>query len=201
MSAADPEPQARSDARSRRALVIVNARSRSGRTMLDAALERLRAHGIEPIHRECGSQGALSPLIAAHGREADLIVVGGGDGTLNAAAEGVIEADRPLGVLPMGTANDLARTLGIPPDLDVAARVIAAGRTRRIDLGFVNGHPFFNVASIGLSAELAQKLTREVKRRFGKLGYAMAAIRVLARARPFHAEIVSETESIRVKTL
>jgi diacylglycerol kinase family enzyme len=87
---------------------------------------------------------------AAHGREVDLIAVGGGDGTLNAAADCVMQMNRPLGILPMGTANDLARTLGIPADLDAAVQIIAAGRTRRIDLDLVNGHPFFNVASIGL---------------------------------------------------
>ena len=75
------------------------------------------------------------------------------------------------------------------------------GRTRRIDLGIVNGQPFFNVASLGLSAELAQKLTRDIKRRFGRLGYALVAIKVLAQARPFRATIASENEFARVKTL
>ena len=96
-------------------------------------------------------------------------MVGGGDGTLNAAALGVIERNLPLGILPLGTANDLARTLGIPPDIDAAARIIAAGQTRTIDLGLVNGQPFFNVASLGLSAELAQQLTQDIKRRWGRL--------------------------------
>ncbi|WP_414473182.1 lipid kinase [Microvirga sp. M2] len=128
-------------------------------------------------------------------------VVGGGDGTLNAAALGVIEAGLPLGILPLGTANDLARTLDIPFDLDGAAQVIAGGRTRRIDLGLVNGEPFFNVASLGLSAELAQKLTRDIKRRFGRLGYALVAMKVLAQAKPFRATITSEAESVRVRTL
>ena len=200
-SAAEPAIDARSAAKPRRALLIVNAKSRSGADWCAAAVERLKAHGIEPVHRECGTREGLTPLIEEHGADVDLIVVGGGDGTLNAAADGVMQANRPLGVLPMGTANDLARTLGIPADLDAATRIIAAGRTRRIDLGLVNGHPFFNVASIGLSAELAQRLTRDVKRRFGKLGYAIAALRVLARARPFHAEIFSKTESVRVRTL
>ncbi|WP_243374985.1 lipid kinase [Microvirga solisilvae] len=186
---------------SRRALLIINAKSRSGEAQAQAAIEALESHGIEPVQLECGRREDLSPLIVKHRNEVDCVVVGGGDGTLNAAAFGVIEAGLPLGILPLGTANDLARTLGIPFDLDGAARVIADGQTRKIDLGVVNGEPFFNVASLGLSAELAQKLTRDIKRRFGRLGYALVAMNVLAHAKPFRATIMSETENVRVRTL
>jgi YegS/Rv2252/BmrU family lipid kinase len=186
---------------SRRALLIINVKSRSGEARAQAAIEALESHGIEPVRVECGRREDLSPLIVEHRDGVDCAVVGGGDGTLNAAALGVIEAGLPLGILPFGTANDLARTLDIPFDLDGAAQVIADGRTRKIDLGLVNGHPFFNVASIGLSAELAQKLTRDIKRRFGRLGYALVAMKVLAQAKPFRATIMSETESVRVRTL
>lgn len=185
----------------RRALLIVNSKSRSGATQLRQAMTALEDAGIEPVHRECGSREDLSPLIVAESGDADCVVVGGGDGTINAAALGVIERGIPLGILPMGTANDLARTLAIPTDLAGAARIIATGRTRRIDLGLVNGEPFFNVASVGLSAELAQKLTRDIKRRWGRLGYGLVALNVLSQARPFHAIISSADGTARVKTL
>jgi diacylglycerol kinase (ATP) len=184
-----------------RALLIVNAKSRSGAAQLEQAVAALQAHGVEAVHRECGAREELSPLILEEGRNADLVAVGGGDGTINAAALGVVELGVPLGILPMGTANDLARTLGIPPDLNAAARIIGEGRTRRIDLGLVNGEPFFNVASIGLSAELAQKLTREIKRRWGRLGYGLVALRVLMQARPFSAVITSAEGTVRARTL
>ncbi len=184
-----------------RALLIVNAKSRSGAAQLEQAVAALQAHGVEAVHRECGAREELSPLILEEGRDADLVAVGGGDGTINAAALGVVELGVPLGILPMGTANDLARTLGIPPDLNAAARIIGEGRTRRIDLGLVNGEPFFNVASIGLSAELAQKLTREIKRRWGRLGYGLVALRVLMQARPFSAVITSAEGTVRARTL
>ncbi|HEV2557168.1 MAG TPA: lipid kinase [Microvirga sp.] len=184
-----------------RALLIVNAKSRNGATHLKQAVAALEANGIEPVHRDCGTRDELAPLIAREGRDVDLVAVGGGDGTLNAAALGVLDIGRPLGVLPMGTANDLARTLGIPPDLDAAARIIAGGRTRSIDLGLVNGEPFFNVASIGLSAELAQNLTRDIKRRWGRFGYGLVALQVLSRARPFSAIISSSEGTVRVRTL
>src|SRR5918993_846776 len=186
---------------SRRALLIVNAKSRSGAAQRDMAVERLKDHGIEPVHVDCGRREDLSPLIVKHAKDVDCAVVGGGDGTLNAAAFGVMEKGLPLGILPLGTANDLARTLEIPPDLDTAAQVIADGHTRKIDLGIVNGEPFFNVASVGLSAELAQTLTRDIKRRFGRLGYGIVAMKVLFRARPFSAIITSADGTVRVRTL
>jgi len=185
----------------RRALLIINSESRRGRDALASTIEGLRRHGIDPIHRDCGSRDQLSPLIEAHGTDVDIVIVGGGDGTLNAAAAGVLKVGRPLGIIPAGTANDLARTLGIPAEPEEAIRIIAGGKTRSIDLGSVNGKLFFNVASVGLSAELARELTSEVKRRFGKLGYALAALKVLVRARPFRATITDSTGSVRSLTL
>jgi len=185
----------------RRALVIINSKSRGGKDAYKLAIDRLLAHGIDPVHRECATREQLSPLIEAHGTDVDVVIVGGGDGTLNAAAAGVLKVKRPMAIIPMGTANDLARTLGIPADPEEAIRIIAAAKTRFIDLGSVNGKLFFNVASVGLSAELARELTRDVKRRFGKLGYALAAMKVLIRARPFRATISDSTSRVRSLTL
>ena len=105
-----------------------------------------------------------------------------------------------MGIIPMGTANDLARTLDIPTDLLRAADVIVRGGTRVIDVGTVNGHAFFNVASIGLSSELAQGLDPALKKRFGRLGYALAALKVLTGAAPFEARITEKGEAIEVET-
>jgi YegS/Rv2252/BmrU family lipid kinase len=184
-----------------RALLIVNTHSRCGQDACEASIAGLRRNGIEPVYRDCRRKEELLPLIAEHGRAVDMIVAAGGDGTLNAVAAGVMQAKRPLGILPTGTANDLARTLGIPLDLEGAIRVIAEGNRRAIDVGTVNGKPFFNVASIGMAAELALKLSPDIKRRFGKLGYALAAIRVLARARPFRTRIIGGGRDVFSLTL
>jgi diacylglycerol kinase (ATP) len=106
-----------------------------------------------------------------------------------------------LGILPLGTANDLARTLNIPANLPDACRIIATGKVQRIDLGWVNDHYFFNVASLGLSVQITEKLTKEAKRQWGVLAYAIAALQVLWRSRPFYAEIATGEQSTKVKTV
>jgi diacylglycerol kinase (ATP) len=160
----------------RRALMLVNPNARRGTAALEPVVERLRAGGVDAVIERFETPDEVSSDIARRRHEADLVVVCGGDGTINSAAKGVLETGLPMGIMPMGTANDLARTLGIPDDLLQAAEIIVRGHTSRVDLGEVNGHPFFNVASMGLSVELARGLTPEAKRRWGKLGYALAAL-------------------------
>lgn len=185
----------------RRALLIVNGDSRSGAQALDVVTAGLRRRGIEPLHRESRSRDDLPPLIASHAESVDLVAVAGGDGTLNAALPGLLAAKLPLAVLPAGTANDFARTLGLPANLDEAMDVAAEGVTRRVDVGLVNAVPFVNVASLGLSVDLARELSGDLKKRFGKLGYAIAAARTLSKAKPFRARIVAGERRVKALTL
>jgi YegS/Rv2252/BmrU family lipid kinase len=185
----------------RRALLLVNPGARRGGEAIDAATDRLRAGGIElEVAKLDGADDLARRLGEAAGR-VDAAIVCGGDGSLCRAAKGLAASKLTLGILPMGTANDLARTLGIPEDFSEAADVILAGWRRTVDLGSVNGQPFFNVASIGLSVELARELDAGLKRRWGRLGYAIAAIRALARARRFSATIVENGSSFRTRTM
>ena len=128
------------------------------------------------------------------------MVVCGVDCSVNSVLPVLLRTGLPLGVLGLGTANDFARSLGLPVDVGSAIRVIAEGASRRVDVGRVNGHPFLNVASLGLSTDLAERLTMAGKRRWGRLSYAAAATAVLARARPFRAVIVTEGRGVRVRT-
>lgn len=86
-----------------------------------------------------------------------LVVIGGGDGTLGRMAGILAEKGTTLGILPLGTRNHLARELGIPLDIPGAAKLIAAGTVRAIDLAQVNGEPFINNASIGLYPQLVRE--------------------------------------------
>ncbi|MGI8739712.1 MAG: lipid kinase [Gammaproteobacteria bacterium] len=185
----------------RRALLVINRKSRQGQGPADAAIDVLESGGIQLRREDCVAPDELAAMIRRLRDEVDLVVLGGGDGTLNAAAPALIETGLPLGILPLGTANDLARTLRIPPDLRAAAKVIVDGHVRRIDLGDVNGQPFFNVASMGLSVGMAHELTHDVKQRWGRLGYAVATGRALSRMRPFSAELRYDGETHKVRTL
>lgn len=185
----------------RRALLIVNHKSRDGNSCLNSTKDALRGHGIETINPSCDSKEDLHSIILELGPAVDMIIIAGGDGTLNAAASAVHKVRRSMGIIPTGTANDLARTLHIPADLDKAIRIIAEGNTRAIDLGSVNDKLFFNVASVGLSVELARELTPDLKRKFGRIGYALAALRVLSRARPFRVQIDCTDRSVSTFSL
>lgn len=188
-------------ARLRRTLVLVNPQARRGAQPIDTALAHFAAAGIEAHVEHFETPAELSADIVRRRHGFDCVVVAGGDGTMSAAARGMIETGLPLGILPLGTANDLARTLGLPMDLAGAAGVIARGKTRRIDVGSVNGHYFFNVASIGLAADLARNLCRDTKRRFGRFGYAVGALRALMSARTFSTSIETEHGRMRVRTM
>jgi diacylglycerol kinase (ATP) len=184
-----------------RALFLVNRQARRGSQNIDFAVQQLRRSGFELIEPMIEDSSQISNAIVAHQGLVDLVIVGGGDGTLNGAVRGLVETQLPLGILPLGTANDLARTLGIPSNVNLACQVIAGREMKRIDLGSVNGHYFFNVASFGLSVEITERLTREAKRRWGVFAYAVAALQAIGASRPFTAIIRSQAGEEKVKTI
>ena len=203
-----PEPRARIDRETssvqrkpRRALLVVNPRSRSGRLAAGEAVTWLRAAGVELVDGTCDGAADVSPRILAHRGTVDCVILAGGDGTINAAGPALLATGLPLGVLPLGTANDFARSIDVPTDLGAAIGIIVGGLTHKVDVGEVNGRPFFNVASIGLAADLAKTLTTARKRRFGRLSYALTAGNVLVRATPFHATLLTDERTITVRTL
>ena len=173
-----------------RVRLVLNPRSRRGRSFADAVRVALRNRGVDV---------AESP----RPNGADAIVVAGGDGTLVGEIPRALERDVPVGIVPLGTFNDLARTLGIPLDVAGACDVIAAGRTRRIDAARVNGTYYVSEASIGISSRLARRQRPEEKQRFGLLAIVGSALTAVRYARAFHAEVSygSTKERLRVVQL
>jgi diacylglycerol kinase (ATP) len=186
---------------SQRALLLVNRNSRRGDESISQAVSQLQALGFDLTEESTENTQDLAEIMRQYRDRIDLIIIGGGDGTLNAAVEGLIDTKLPLGILPMGTANDLARTLGISTDLSQACQIIADGYIRHIDLGWVNGKHFFNVASMGLSVEITQQLDKKAKRRWGVLAYGATALKVFWHARPFEAEIRIKGASFHTRSV
>lgn len=184
-----------------RALLVVNSKSRSGALGFDVALERLAAHGVEVFEQKLDNAAGIDALIRRHQHDVDCVLIGGGDGSLNAAAEALADTGLPLGVLPMGTANDLARTLHIPTDLELAADVVGTGVLHAIDLARVNGRCFFNVANIGLGVHVAHHLSAAMKQRWGVLSYARSLIMAFRSSQPFHADICCDGRHQRVRSI
>lgn len=185
----------------RRALLLVNEKSRRGKTDFASAIDLLRQQGFALVEQVPRDARDIPQIIRRHQERVDCVIIGGGDGTLNAAAEALLKARLPLGILPMGTANDFARTLEIPTALPGACAVIAGGILHAIDLGSVNGKPFFNVASMGLSVQCARRLSGDVKRRWGVLGYALSARDALKACRTFRANVTCDGERRRFRSI
>jgi len=172
-----------------RTLLLTNPGSRSGDDDLDAVAERFEAQGPVVFHRPKQPED-LPELLHRHGPECDQVVLGGGDGTINLALDALLDIDKPCGVLPLGTANDLARSLDIPADLQGAVDVILRGEVRRIDVARANEVSFVNAIGMGLGPRMTREMDGETKSRFGVLAYLMGVARALRKQRDFEARIV-----------
>lgn len=185
----------------KRTLLLLNRKCRSGTAGAAEAMDLLSAHGL-PIEAHVLQAGDdLHALLRERAGHIDRVVIGGGDGTLHRALEPLVAARLPLGVLPMGTANDLAHSLGLPMPLEDACEVIARGHTRAIDLGWVNGKLFLNAANIGLGVEVTHRLSGAAKRRWGVLGYGLAALDAVRATRPFTARIQCDERAHRLRSI
>jgi diacylglycerol kinase (ATP) len=188
--------------RDRRAVLVINTRSRRGRRLYPAVRARLAAAGFSmlgvfPSSRPGGLAACLNGALAAR---PDLFIVGGGDGTLSEAARCLAYRDMAMGVLPLGTTNNFARTLGIPLSLDGAVGVLAGGKVADVDLGRAGDAVFANLVSAGLSAHVAAHVPHQLKRVTGRAAYPLTALAALPRHRPFRARITVGDRSYQVDT-
>ncbi|RYB91788.1 lipid kinase [Nocardioides oleivorans] len=183
--------------RSDRVSVVVNTASRTGLRALPLVEAALRSVSddvrVRPAH---GGGELVDALQVAVADEPDLLVVGGGDGTIACAAGLVSRTRTTLGVLPLGTANDFARTLEIPSVLEQAVATLTTGKVVDVDLGLVDGRAYLNVASVGLSVAVTQRLTPGLKRRLGRFAYPAATLAAYRSHRPFAARLELEDGTV-----
>lgn len=164
----------------RRALVVFNPTAgRSRRRRLEAVLDGLPGLGWRPELLRTARRGDAEE--AARGAQDEgfaLIVAAGGDGTVNEVANGLAAAGSavPMALLPLGTANVLAAEIGLATDAGAVLRMIARGEARTIHLGRVGERHFVLMASVGLDAAVVRGVDLTLKRRTGRLAYAVEAI-------------------------
>jgi diacylglycerol kinase family enzyme len=154
----------------RRATVIINCSAGNGHDEeLERSLrEKFRAAGLEPaITMAKSGAEMIETARRALGNGAELVVAGGGDGTINAVASVMVDSGVPFGVLPLGTLNHFAKDLGIPLELEAAIAVAAGGQVRAVDVGEVNERIFLNNSGLGLYPDIVHDREKQ-QRRLGR---------------------------------
>lgn len=140
-------------------------------------------------------------------RGTPLILAAGGDGTVSEVASGILAADKPatMGIIPLGTGNDLCRSLGINAELEDALRIIDIGKKVEIDVAVLTAAGeqqfFFNVSSCGFAGDVDKQLESTDKTQWGMLSYLKSGIAALSELEPFRVDISSEDETINAQAL
>lgn len=183
------------------ALLLINRESRSGAEHAGQVRDELRRLGVSVVVRDAGSSADIEEALASHADTVDLVVIGGGDGTISMAARALLGYGLPVGLVPLGTANDLARTLDIPLDIHAACRNAVEGRPQAIDVGQCNDVYFVNVASLGIPVRASKYRSAAAKRWLGALGYAGNVVQAFRETEPFDAELVWDDHRKSVHTI
>ena len=183
----------------KQAILVVNAGSRRGADLFAEARDKLTAAGIELLDaKKCKTAKSMETAVKAALKKAPMVIVGGGDGSLSSFVDFFIGKDVVFALLPLGTANSFARTVGVPLDLDGAVDVIANGAARKVDVGCINGDYFLNAAAIGLAPKVAESVPHGLKRKLGRLGYLVWASWSAANFNAFRVKLEDGKRTVRM---
>ncbi|KPJ63778.1 hypothetical protein AMK68_03180 [candidate division KD3-62 bacterium DG_56] len=171
-------------------ILLINPRAGGGAWRVLPRLRRALADAglnVEVIATDTPEQ--LTHHLAAG---CDRLVVAGGDGTINSALGTAIQASVPLAVIPVGTANGVARELGVPLTIEGACRVAATGRVCQVDYGRANGRPFLLMAGVGFDAEVVRRVGQPAKNALGPFAYVAAGLFTIAHYRPVRVRLSAD---------
>jgi YegS/Rv2252/BmrU family lipid kinase len=180
-------------------VLLVNPSSGGGRAMkllprIEAVLDagRVPFRVVRTKSLEHGVEAALGAVEAG-----ELPVVVSGDGMIGAVGGALTGGETPLGIVPVGRGNDLARVLGIPTDPEAAIEVVLAGNARTIDVGEANGKRFLGIVSVGFDSE-CNRLANETRFLRGNWVYAYSMVRTLIGWKPARFTLVADGERRRI---
>ena len=168
----------------KRIAIILNKGSRRGQPLVDVIREQFKNSEIEIVDFLHPKPEDYTRVITEMAPQVDAFVIGGGDGTLNLSLDGLLNTQKPLIVLPLGTANNLARNLGIPTDIEKACKIDDKMKLEHVDVASVNGIYFLNVVGLGLSTQINRHVDPKLKRHLGVLAYIYYAIKIVMSMKP-----------------
>ncbi|MEK2690846.1 YegS/Rv2252/BmrU family lipid kinase [Bdellovibrio sp. GT3] len=176
-------------------LVFVNPKARQG-NQLDTEIKNwLKDQGFNVLNSSFDPhKEKLIDVIAKFSGQKPVVLIGGGDGSVNEALPALMKFEMPLLLIPLGTANNLARSLEIPTDYKKALALLVEGQTKRIDVGVANDIPFVNVIGMGLSTQVNRVVRSDLKKLLGVFAFVLTAFKVGARMSPFKIRIDCEGE-------
>lgn len=184
------------------AALVVNAKSRKGQKLFKRACAAMSGLPYEvDAHAVEDPKDLEATVLRALAKKPDLLILGGGDGTVSGLVDLMVGHDVILGVLPLGTANSFARTLGIPLTIEGAVDVIRTGKPRRIDLGMIDGDYFANCAAMGISPKIAETVPHGLKKILGKVGYLSWAAYQYLRFRPFTLIVGEGPTAVKIRVV
>jgi len=191
---------------SNKIVLISNPRTgryKSSRVPIEEVCARFRALGLEVDLKQTTASGVATEIAAeAAYSGADTVVAAGGDGTINEVLQGLVGTTTRLGLIPRGTANVLARDLGIPLNARAAVEVISKARTRRIHVGCaINDRDgskryFVLMAGIGLDASVVRRVRPKLKKRLGKAAFWLSGLTHLADWQPTLFQLEAEGQTL-----
>ncbi len=191
------------DTETKSVVVVGNLHSRKTASKYAQAIDLLQQRGVRVVASHTVERGE-DMMARVKGAIADgqrYILVAGGDGSMTSVVGAFAHSESVLGVLPLGTGNSFAQTLGIAPaTLENAVDAIVNGSVAKVDLGIVNGRHFANFATIGLSSTISRKTSNISKKLLGPLAYAVAGVGPLLRSSSFDAHVKWGHNDARVRT-
>ncbi|MGK4003491.1 YegS/Rv2252/BmrU family lipid kinase [Sorangium sp. So ce1036] len=183
----------------RRAALVLNPAAGHAGDGVESLPARLGGEFALRIYETAPGRSAAACAEAACREGASLVIAAGGDGTVSSVASALVGTDVCLGVLPLGTANSIAHTLGIPDTLEGALEVLARGEPLAIDVARANGRTMVLLSAVGLHADTVGETPQELKQRWGVLAYVGTGLKKLMSLSPFGVEIETDDQRIHCR--
>ena len=174
-------------------LVLVNPKARNGSALREDVMKALKDLSCVVLNEDTqDSSNDPNEIILKYKDDAEVVIIGGGDGSVNCSLPALTKTKIPLLVIPLGTANNLARHYSLPNDLKKNLELIRSGKVVDVDLGEVNDILFVNVAGLGLSTEVNLRVSSKLKKHLGVFAFILTAIQLATKMNPFRAVITTD---------